>query len=156
MCLFVNSNLSISLMLKSLVLWGLLVLGWSPLCYFDHGTFLKGITHQPIPVFYHRAPFLFNFSDFGLQIHVHPDWVPNKHWTIADVTQNIRKMIKKTLAKTSYKMNVKFFFCKKCNTYVLKSTVMRKSAKAFNISGWLFFSLVAKSKVPIHTSYLPH
>ena len=37
-----------------------------------------------------------------------------------------------------------------------KSTVMRKSAKAFNISGWLFFSLVAKSKVPIHTSYLPH
>jgi hypothetical protein len=39
---------------------------------------------------------------------------------------------------------------------VFKSTVMRKTAKAFNISGWLFFSLVAKSKVPIHTSYLPH
>ena len=110
MCLFVNSNLSISLMLKSLVLWGLLVLGWSPLCYFDHGTFLKGITHQPIPVFYHRAPFLFNFSDFGLQIHVHPDWVPNKHWIIADVTQKIRKVIKKTLAKTSYKMNRKLYF----------------------------------------------
>ena len=32
-----------------------------------------------------------------------------------------------------------------------KSTVMRKRAKEFNISGWLFFSLVAKSKVPIHT-----
>ena len=38
----------------------------------------------------------------------------------------------------------------------IKITVMRKSAKDFNISGWLFFSLVAKSKVPIHTSYLPH
>ena len=37
-----------------------------------------------------------------------------------------------------------------------KSTVMRKSAKEFNISGWLFSSLIAKSKVPIHTSYLPH
>ena len=37
-----------------------------------------------------------------------------------------------------------------------KSTVMRKSAKDFNISGWLFFSLIAKSKVPIQTSYLPH
>jgi hypothetical protein len=42
------------------------------------------------------------------------------------------------------------------NALVIKSTVMRKSAKGFNISGWLFFSLVAKSKVPIHTSYLPH
>ena len=41
-------------------------------------------------------------------------------------------------------------------THILKSTVMRKTAKEFNISGWLFFSLVAKSKVPIHTSYLPH
>ena len=39
---------------------------------------------------------------------------------------------------------------------VVKSRVMRKSAKDFNISWWLFFSLVAKSKVPIHTSYLPH
>ena len=39
---------------------------------------------------------------------------------------------------------------------LIKSTVMRKSAKAFNISGWLLFSLIAKSKVPIHTSYLPH
>ena len=38
----------------------------------------------------------------------------------------------------------------------IKSTIMRKSAKAFNISGWLFLSLMAKSKVPIHTSYLPH
>ena len=38
----------------------------------------------------------------------------------------------------------------------IKSTVMRKSAKDFNISGWLFFSLIAKSKVPIQTSYLPH
>ena len=28
----------------------------------------------------------------------------------------------------------------------VKSTVMRKTAKEFNISGWLFFSLVAKSK----------
>ena len=37
-----------------------------------------------------------------------------------------------------------------------KSTVMRKTAKAFNISGWLFSSLIAKSKVPIHTYYLPH
>ena len=37
-----------------------------------------------------------------------------------------------------------------------KSTIMRKSAKAFNISGWLFFSLIEKSKVPIQTSYLPH
>ena len=37
-----------------------------------------------------------------------------------------------------------------------KSTVMRKTAKAFNISGWLFSSLIAKSKVPVHTYYLPH
>ena len=37
-----------------------------------------------------------------------------------------------------------------------KSTVMRKTAKEFNISGWLFSSLIAKSKVPIHTYYLPH
>ena len=29
---------------------------------------------------------------------------------IADVTQNIHKMIKKTLAKTSYKMNAKLYF----------------------------------------------
>ena len=39
---------------------------------------------------------------------------------------------------------------------MFKSTVMRKSAKVFNISGWPFSSLIAKSKVPIHTSYLPH
>ena len=37
-----------------------------------------------------------------------------------------------------------------------KSTVMRKSAKEFNIPGWLFSSLIAKSKVPIRTYYLPH
>ena len=42
------------------------------------------------------------------------------------------------------------------NGFAFKSTIMRKSAKGFNISGWLFFSLVAKSKVPIHTYYLPH
>ena len=39
---------------------------------------------------------------------------------------------------------------------MFKSTVMRKTAKAFNISGWLFPSLIAKSKVPVHTYYLPH
>jgi hypothetical protein len=39
---------------------------------------------------------------------------------------------------------------------MFKSTVMRKSAKEFNIFGWLFPSLIAKSKVPIQTSYLPH
>ena len=42
------------------------------------------------------------------------------------------------------------------STENVKSTIMRKSAKAFNISGWLFLSLIAKSKVPIQTSYLPH
>ena len=34
--------------------------------------------------------------------------------------------------------------------FSIKSTVMTKTAKEFNISGWLFFTLVAKSKVPIH------
>ena len=38
----------------------------------------------------------------------------------------------------------------------LKSTVMKKSAKEFNTFGWLFPSLIEKSKVPIQTSYLPH
>ena len=37
----------------------------------------------------------------------------------------------------------------------IKSTVMRKAAKEFNNFGWLFLSLIAKSKVPIETSYLP-
>ena len=37
-----------------------------------------------------------------------------------------------------------------------KSTVMRKSAKEFNTFGLLISSLIAKSKVPIHTYYLPH
>ena len=45
---------------------------------------------------------------------------------------------------------------RKWEVKVVKSTVMRKTAKAFNISGWLFSSLIAKSKVPIHTYYLPH
>ena len=39
---------------------------------------------------------------------------------------------------------------------LIKSTVMRKSAKQFNIFGWLFPSLIEKSKVPIQTSYLTH
>ena len=42
------------------------------------------------------------------------------------------------------------------HSILVKSTVMRKTAKAFNISGWLFPSLIAKSKVPVHTYYLPH
>ena len=48
------------------------------------------------------------------------------------------------------------FFDENNLLFAVKSTVMRKSAKEFNISGWLFFSLVAKSKVPIQTSYLTH
>ena len=48
------------------------------------------------------------------------------------------------------------YLCRELWVEVFKSTVMRKTAKEFNISGWLFFNLVAKSKVPIHTSYLPH
>ena len=39
---------------------------------------------------------------------------------------------------------------------IFKSTVMRKVAKEFNTFGWLFSSLIVKSKLSIHTSYLPH